>query len=236
MRNTRGRYSPFQALSTPLPARRGTASPGRRGGRGWGRLPAMTVIRRGDAQDVARAARTLALAFEHGPWTEWTVSSHHRLVRLEALFRHTLREIALPDGELWIADDGGAAAAWVRPGYEGVSEEVAERLAPEIQALQGDRREAAEAADLLLATRRPVADYWYLASVGTRPERRREGLGRRVLAPVLERCDAEGQPAYLETSTESNLRFYDALGFRVLDRFEIPGGGPTVWQLWRDPR
>ena len=50
-----------------------------------------------------------------------------------------------------------------------------------------------------------------LAAIGARDE---------VLAPVLERCDAEGVPAYLESSKESNVSFYRRHGF------DVTGGTP----------
>jgi len=43
-------------------------------------------------------------------------------------------------------------------------------------------------------------------------------------------------PAYLESSKERNVTFYSRFGFRVTDEVRMPGGGPTVWLMWRDPQ
>lgn len=52
----------------------------------------------------------------------------------------------------------------------------------------------------------------------------------------LDRCDAEGAPAYLESSKESNVPYYMRFGFEVTGELTVPDGGPTMWQMWRHPR
>jgi hypothetical protein len=54
------------------------------------------------------------------------------------------------------------------------------------------------------------------------------------MQPVLDTCDAEGIGAYLESSKESNVPFYERHGFRVTGEIVIPDG-PTLWAMWRDP-
>ena len=78
--------------------------------------------------------------------------------------------------------------------------------------------------------------HWYLATLGTDPEVQGRGIGSALLRPVLEHCDAEGQPAYLESSKEKNLAFYSRHGFEVVKEVPLPGGGPTIWTMWRDPK
>ena len=51
----------------------------------------------------------------------------------------------------------------------------------------------------------------------------------------LARCDAARLPAYLESSKERNVPFYERHGFRVTGELTIPGGGPTLWLMWRNP-
>ena len=35
---------------------------------------------------------------------------------------------------------------------------------------------------------------------------------------------------------QSNVRYYESLGFAVTGQAELPGGGPAQWTMWRKPR
>jgi len=74
--------------------------------------------------------------------------------------------------------------------------------------------------------------HWYLAVLGTDPDAQRLGLASAVMQPVLERCDRERKPAYLESSKASNIPFYNKHGFEVVDELRIPGG-PSLWPMIR---
>jgi GNAT superfamily N-acetyltransferase len=82
----------------------------------------------------------------------------------------------------------------------------------------------------------PPEPHWYLALVGTEPAHQNHGVGAALLAPVLERCDRDFTPAYLESSKEDNLSFYMRLGFEVTKPVDLPSGGPRIWPMWREPR
>ena len=53
---------------------------------------------------------------------------------------------------------------------------------------------------------------------------------------MLDRCDAEGMPAYLESSNVRNVPFYGRHGFEVTGEIDLGKGAPTVTAMWRNPR
>jgi GNAT superfamily N-acetyltransferase len=75
----------------------------------------------------------------------------------------------------------------------------------------------------------------YLGILGSDPQFRRTGAGSAVLAPVLERCDTEGLPAYLETQKEANIAYYARHRFEVVQKIEVPDC-PPIWTLLRQPK
>ena len=85
------------------------------------------------------------------------------------------------------------------------------------------------------ASARPHS-HFYLQGLGTDPDRQGEGLASAAMQPVLDRCDREGIPAYLESTKQTQRRVLRAprlRGHRV--RATSPLGGPPLWLMWRDP-
>jgi GNAT superfamily N-acetyltransferase len=82
----------------------------------------------------------------------------------------------------------------------------------------------------------PREPHWYLYHLGTEQPRRGAGIGTALMRPVLEQCDRERLPAYLEASSVRNRRLYQRHGFRDLAPLPLPAGGPTLYPMWRDPQ
>lgn len=76
--------------------------------------------------------------------------------------------------------------------------------------------------------------HYYLAALGTDPAHQGKGIGSALMQPVLDRCDREGTPAYLESSKAANVPFYQKHGFEIQEEIQIPDG-PTVWAMARPP-
>ena len=81
----------------------------------------------------------------------------------------------------------------------------------------------------------PTEPHWYLAILGTATEHQGKGVGSALIEPILTKCDAEGIPAYLESSKESNIPFYNRHGFEVTGEVRAKDG-PLIWPMWREPR
>ncbi|MEP6606361.1 MAG: GNAT family N-acetyltransferase [Nitrosospira sp.] len=81
----------------------------------------------------------------------------------------------------------------------------------------------------------PVEPHYYLYLLGVTPDRQLHGLGSALLRTMLERCDREQMPAYLEASSPQNIPFYQRQGFRVIKEFQFGPGGPPLAAMWRKP-
>ncbi|KAB5523971.1 acetyltransferase [Coniochaeta sp. 2T2.1] len=56
---------------------------------------------------------------------------------------------------------------------------------------------------------------WYLLYLGTKPGARGKGYARKLLDFMIQRADAEQAPIYLESTTQSNNRYYSKFGFEA---------------------
>ena len=100
----------------------------------------------------------------------------------------------------------------------------------------GERVDRALSFFVEMAEVHPSEPHWYLEGLGTHPDWQRRGIASAVLAPVLDVCDADGLPAYLETQKESNVPFYRRHGFEVVGTKQLPVGAPNIWLMWREIR
>ncbi|WP_072687842.1 GNAT family N-acetyltransferase [Rhodococcus marinonascens] len=198
-------------------------------------------VRPGRRSDVNALSTVLSDAFDDDPVISWLYPDEkERRVGLPRLFAAFTRHHHLAGGgvEVAVGDDGaiGGATLWDPPAGWQHSRLSNWMMTPAlIRALRG-RRQVGEDIDTALHTAHPAELHWYLATIGTGTAVRGRGYGQALLASRLERCDRELVPAYLESSKASNIPYYERFGFEVTGEIVIPGGGPTLYAMWRDPR
>lgn len=206
-----------------------------RPGDGDDRRAATTVVRTAAEEDLPRLARTLASAFADYPWTRWLVDADDHERRLTELYEIYLR-VAHAVGVVQMTADGGGAAAWMPSARaaEGAEHLARTGLDMRIGELLGSHVARVGVAEDALAPHALSEDHWELSAVGIAPDRQGAGLGAALLRPMLDRCDAEGLPAALDTSSARNVAFYERLGFAVRAEVDVPEG-PRVWLMRRPP-
>jgi ribosomal protein S18 acetylase RimI-like enzyme len=80
-------------------------------------------------------------------------------------------------------------------------------------------------------SRIPSQPVWSLQLLGVDPRFQRQGIGKKLLQPILEISRHTGIPCHLETSTESAVRFYRRQGFEVISCYHLQGKGPPYWLM-----
>lgn len=190
------------------------------------------VIRPATVRDVGKATATLGRAFADYPFTRYTVDGRDHEERVRALQGLFLTEIGMRCGTVWVSDDVDAVAVWTTPSSTGLDAAFGS-VAGRVTELRGDRALAAELADRATEGLRPSEPVWFLATVGVDPASQGRGLGRAVLDPGLREAERQGFAACLETSSETNVGFYESLGFVVTGVVALPDDGPKVWAMRR---
>ena len=196
----------------------------------------MPTVRSATDSDLPDIGLSLAAAFADDPIWRWLCPSPRTWTpRATAYFRGDARNRLHNGGSVLVPADGGAAALWAPPDrWRSTASDLAHDLLP---ALRLFRHRTVRATRLLAAIERrhPRDPHWYLAVLGTHPDRQGQGLGSSLITPITDRCDETGLGAYLESSKESNVPFYRRHGFEVVESV-APGESPPMWLMWRDPQ
>jgi GNAT superfamily N-acetyltransferase len=193
-------------------------------------------VRKGRAEDTKALAGVLARAFEEDPVSLWVFpDGADRVRRLELMFRLMMVPEALADDDCHTTEYGAGVALWAPAGKPkpGLLESL--RLIPTVARVCGRRTPGALRILSYMESKLPEEPHAHLLFLGTEPERQGEGIGSRLLHSNLSRLDRAGTPAYLEASTPRNRALYLRHGFVDMDRMQLPGGGPTLWRMWREP-
>jgi GNAT superfamily N-acetyltransferase len=196
-------------------------------------------VRRATPADLHQLGLTLALAFRDDPAMAWAAPNVNRRERFfPRYFELLTQRVYLPMGEVYITEDGAAAALWAPPEQWQVPTRTTLTLLPIMLRACGRKLPLALRMLSLAESKHEerVEPHFYLAVIGTDPATQGRGHGTALLTEMLERCDAEGVPAYLESSTMRNQALYHRHGFEVLEELHWPGGGPPFWTMWRKPR
>lgn len=181
--------------------------------------------------DVDGVTATLTAAFATDPLWSWAFPD----ARDQAVWWRYCIASAFRYPGVWISGEYAAVSVWIPPGGVELTEEEQRGLEPLIRDLIGARCD--DVMELLerFETSHPQGEpHYYLSLLGTHPDRRGEGLGMALLTENLKRIDAEGVPAFLESSNPANDRRYERLGFRQVGEFTTPDGACTVATMWRE--
>jgi len=192
-------------------------------------------VRGATGADLPDLVDTLTAAFLADPLMCWWMPDPQRRPQiLRALFEVVV-DVNHPYGGLYTTDPASAAGAvWVPPGCQPAGGQADELVGWYLDAAA----ETAERALVVLESmerHHPVEPHAYLFLLGARPEWQGRGLGSALLRQVLDRCDRDATPAYLEATSPDNRRLYLRHGFEVTGEIRLPDG-PSLWPMWREPR
>jgi GNAT superfamily N-acetyltransferase len=197
-----------------------------------GSVLAEHTVREARPEERERVCDCLARAFADDPITLYLLPHERgRHERLSAFYRVAIRELTA-HGRLIVDEELRAAAIWQAPSPPRPGRlHMLGTMWTMVLQLRGASLRGLRLAEALekVHIRRP---HWYLGILGTDPAHQGAGLGSALVASGLEECDAQGLPAYLESSKESNIPFYEKHGFVVTGEVRVPDG-PVLWSMLR---
>ncbi|MFB6523151.1 GNAT family N-acetyltransferase [Streptomyces sp. NPDC056401] len=195
-------------------------------------------IRQAGPSDRDAVARLLDEAFRTDPVSSWVFPDPEHRAAVHGKFLGVFVDVALAEGRIDYAVDSSAAALWLRiPAADPEGEHVEDEIPAKMRAVADPDNERCELVGRLTGAVHPMAEeHEYLLMIAVAPGRQGEGLGTELIRPVLERCDREGVPAYLEASSERSKGLYERLGWQFTgEAVQLPDG-PLMWPMWRKPQ
>jgi GNAT superfamily N-acetyltransferase len=189
-------------------------------------------------RDVEAMLDTLVLAFANDPvWGDWAFPDRNQAIhQRRAVFALWLKS-ALRYPAVRVTQDCEAVALWYPPwGSENTEEDERQLISTARSLLGGHADVFLEGCTLIEASHPKVEPHYYLSLLGTHGDHRGKGLGMTLLHDTLALIDAEGKPAYLESTNPRNNYRYEKAGFKRIGAYSLPGDGPQVDMMWRDPR
>jgi GNAT superfamily N-acetyltransferase len=189
----------------------------------------------GDEPGAARVTEIFTEAFRRDPVWGWAFPDAERRAAQHTVFWRFLVYAAMPHDWVWLTAEGGAAALWIPPGCPEVSPEDEPKLEQMLIDLVGEQQAAVllETFERFESAHPREEPHYYLSLLGTHPAHRGRGIGIGLLADNLALIDAQGAPAYLESTNPGNHQRYERLGFEQVGEFRLPGDGPPVATMWR---
>lgn len=204
-------------------------------------LHTQTMIRELDFAQYGEAVEALVRSFHANPNMVDLFPEGKRARALRAIFSASLRD-ALPYGHVyaaWVDGHIAGAAVWLPPGKFPLSLARQVRSLPDILrllAIVPTRIRRVLQFTTAVSRLHPSEPHWYLEAIGVEPRFQGQGIGTRLLTPVLEQADRMGIGCYLETDTEKNVSWYRKPGFAIREEgVHFVPDDPPFWLMWRSP-
>ncbi len=168
------------------------------------------MITIGRPEDKARLLQTIVLGFSADPMARWAFPDAAVYLDRRDEFFDAFGGAAFDHGTAFVAEDGAAVATWLPPGVEADGDRMDAIMAEQTP---DSRKEEMDELFAKMNDFHPKEPHWYLPLIAADPARQGQGLGTALMEAAIARIDADGRPAYLESSNPRNIPLYERFGF-----------------------
>ena len=182
--------------------------------------------------DESAAIQTIVLAFAVDPMARWTWPNAQQYLAAMPRLVRAFGGRAFGRGSAYTIAGYAGVALWLPPGVEPDDDALNDVMQSTVSESQ---LEDGAAVFEQMAEYHPQEPHWYLPLIGVDPAHQAKGFGDALMSHVLDRCDRERVPAYLESSNPRNLSLYRRHGFEPVGAIQA-GSSPTLVPMVRRPR
>lgn len=188
-------------------------------------------MRRGTENDRQLVIQILSEAFDTNKSVNYVVKQDgNRRTRIERLMDYSFN-VCNSYGEVWVSDDQQACALILHPDKKRTSlSTLIWDIKLALFVIGITRVNAVLKRENFIKSNHPLVPISYLWFIGVNPQLQGKGIGSSFINEVINQCEKEKRPIYLETSMERNLPFYKKFGFEIFHSLDL---SYTLFQLRR---
>ncbi|WP_256104234.1 hypothetical protein [Streptomyces sp. ODS05-4] len=186
--------------------------------------------------DAGALTALLAASFLDDPLTRWITPDEERRRRVLPGFFRVFMELSADCGGVLATADRSAVLLYLSP--DGLAAEArGAELEERFRGVLGEDARRLAVITALQAERHPAAPHCYISFGAVRSDRRRDGAMAALVGRVAALADAAGCGTYAEASSPGGEGSCRRNGFvRLGPDIVLPGDGPALRPMWRDPR
>jgi ribosomal protein S18 acetylase RimI-like enzyme len=190
------------------------------------------IIKTVTPSNADQAVGAIVLAFSADPIARWFYPDPHRYLLHLPSFIRAFAGKAFEHNSAYYVDGYLGAALWLPPDVHPDKDAL---LALLQHSIPDEKQQEIFAFIEQMDRSHPAKPHWYLPMIGVDPTSQGNGYGSALLKHALERCDGEGQLAYLEASSPTSIPLYQRHGFELAGTIQV-GSSPPLFPMLRKPR
>lgn len=183
-------------------------------------------------EDRDSSIKTLTLAFSADPFVRFFYPNPVSYFAHFPNFAEALGGKAFTRGSAFHCGEYLGTALWLPPGTFPDEKDVFEHFG---RTLDAPNTKTAFAALNQMGKYQPDKPHWYLAFIGVDVSHQGQGIGSKLLKPMIDKFDREECLAYLESTTAANIPLYERFGFKLVGRIEVDDC-PPLFPMVRCPQ
>ena len=183
-------------------------------------------------KDRDRSIKTLTLAFSADPFVRFCYPSPVSYLAHFPSFAEALGGKAFTCGSAYHSGEYLGTALWLPPGTLPDGKDVCEYLERTLDPIIIN---TGLAVLNQMDKNQPQEPHWYLSFIGVDVSHQGQGIGSKLLKPMIDKFDREECIAYLESTNAANIPLYERFGFSLVGRIEI-NNCPPIFPMIRRPQ
>lgn len=192
-------------------------------------------------KDLDKAFNTIALAFDNYPMYNYVFGNDSKLDSIKQVYKSSVTTNEFKCVGIILDGECQAVAIFAKPNFKGVSTlpflfKGGFKLVLKHSLGMASRLINYEKYAVKIQSKYSDDNCWYLYTLTVHPDYQHKGLASKIMQPMLEFFDSTGQSCYLETNDDSNVPFYEHLGFRLIEKGFVPGTKIVHCAMKREPK